>query len=93
MGGLPAAIGHAGSAIGDAAKSFYGAGKEALNENYIQPWRHAVSDLKGKPPADPGAAPGAAPAPETNPAMQTFFNAPAVETPAMRNRRMMSQQG
>lgn len=93
MGGVPAAIGgalsSAGSAVGGAAKSFWGAGKDALNDNYVQPWKNAVSDVRGNPQADPASAPVQ---PGTNPAMQTFFNAPATETPAMRLRRMQQEQ-
>lgn len=92
MGGVPAAIGgalsSAGGAIGGAAKSFWGAGKDALNENYVQPWKNGIDDMRGTPatPAPGGATTG------DGSAMKSFFNAPAVETPAMRLRRMQQEQ-
>lgn len=96
MGGVPAAIGSGASAVGggisNAAKSFFGAAKEGLNQNYIQPWKHAVSDMRSG--QDPNTAePTEEQQPQTNSAMQTFFNAPAQETPAMRLRRQAQQQG
>lgn len=96
MGGVPAAMGAAGNAIGGAAKSFWGSAKQGVQDNYVQPWKNAVSDMHGNAPPleDPNAppsAPGAAPTPR-NTAMSNFFNSPATETPAMRLRRMYQQQ-
>lgn len=95
MGGIPAAIGEGvsavGSGIGGAAKSFFGAAKEGLNQNVVQPWKNVVSDIRGNQPSDPTDPTSGQP--PQNSAMQQFFNAPATETPAMRNRRMAQQQG
>lgn len=95
MGGIPAAVGGAASAVGGslsgAAKSFYGAAKSGIEDNVVQPWKNALSDMRGNqggPPSDPTQ-----PQPQNSSAMQQFFNAPATETPAMRNRRMLAQQG
>lgn len=104
MGGAPAAMGNAaasaGDAIGGAAKAFYGGAKGAVESNVIQPWRDAIGDMKGNPPdgsSAPTPGPGQQQAPgnpgqQPSSAMSNFFNAPAVETPAMRQRRMQAQQ-
>lgn len=55
---------------------FWGSAKQSLNDSYVQPWKNAISDFKGNSSDDNGS-------------LQAFFNAPAVETPAQRNRRMM----
>lgn len=94
MGGVPAAIGGAASAVGGglstAAKSFYGAAKEGINQGVVQPWKNAISDMRGNQQSD--ATEGQPAQAPPNSAMQQFFNAPAQETPAMRLRRQAQQQ-
>lgn len=110
MGGVPAAMGNAASTVGNgvsnAAQSFWGAAKDSVNNNFVDPIKNGISDIRGHAGSPPMQAPGtppvqgAPPAPGTppppsgavNPAMQKFFNAPAAETPAMRLRRQASQQ-